>query len=231
MGGPRLMERHTVVMTRTMIIGGHGKVALRLAPLLAAAGHRVSSVIRNPDQRGDVEALGAEAVIADVEALSTEELAELTAGHDALVWLAGAGGGDPARTKAVDHLAAVRSMDAAAASGVRRYVMLSYLGAGLDHGVDPGSSFFAYAEAKAAADDHLRRSALDWTILAPGALTLEAGTGRIELADHPTADSVSRDDVAAVAAAVVDDAATIGRTLSFNAGPTAIEEAIGRFSA
>ena len=218
-------------MTRTMIIGGHGKVALRLTPLLVAAGHQVSSVIRDPSQRNDVEAAGAEAVIADVEHLSTDELAELTRGHDALVWLAGAGGGDPARTEAVDHLAAVRSMDAASASGVRRYVMLSYLGAGPDHGVDPDSSFFAYAEAKGAADDHLRRSTLDWTILGPGSLTLDAGTGRIEIDDHPDADSVSRDDVAAVAAAVLDIPATVGHTLSFNSGPTPIVEAIVKFTA
>lgn len=215
-------------MTRTLIIGGHGKVALRLTPLLVAAGHQVSSVIRDPDQRGDVEAGGADAVIADVQQLTTDELAAIASGHEALVWLAGAGGGDPDRTKAVDHLAAVRSMDAAAASGLRRYVMLSYLGAGLDHGVDPDSSFFAYAEAKAAADDHLRRSTLDWTILGPGSLTLDAGTGCIELADHPEADSVSRDDVAAVAAAAIDHPATIGRTLNFNAGPTPISEAIER---
>lgn len=218
-------------MTHILLIGGHGKVALRLTPLLVSAGHRVSSVIRNPDQRGEVEAGGAEAVVADVEQLSIEEMADVVGGHEALLWLAGAGGGNPERTKAVDHLAAVRSMDAAVASGLRRYVMLSYLGAGPDHGVDPSSSFYAYAEAKAAADDHLRRSALDWTILGPGSLTSEAGTGRIEIADHPTAASVSRDDVAAVAAAVVDHPATVGHTLNFNAGPTPILEAIEQLTA
>lgn len=218
-------------MTRTLIIGGHGKVALRLTPLLVSAGHRVSSVIRNPDQREDVAAAGAEAVIADVEQLSQAELVEVIEGHDALVWLAGAGGGDPARTEAVDHLAAVRSMDAAAACGLRRYVMLSYLGAGFDHGVDPSSSFHAYAEAKAAADHHLRQSTLDWTILGPGALTSDPGTGHIEIADHPAASSVSRDDVAAVAAAVLDDPSTIGRTVNFNSGPTTIVEAIEGFTA
>ncbi|MEO6988288.1 MAG: SDR family oxidoreductase [Aquihabitans sp.] len=218
-------------MSHILLIGGHGKVALRLTPLLVAAGHQVSSVIRNPEHRSAVETAGAEAVIADVEKLSTTELSDVVGGHQALVWLAGAGGGDPERTKAVDHLAAVRSMDAAVASGLQRYVMLSYLGAGLDHGVPPSSSFFAYAEAKAAADDHLRRSAMDWTILGPGALTLDPGTGRIEIADHPAASSVSRDDVAAVAAAVLDNPATVGHTLNFNAGPTPIVEAIEEFIA
>ena len=217
-------------MTRILLIGGHGKVALRLTPLLVEAGHRVTSAIRNPDHRAEVESVGAEAVIADVEHLTTDEMADVISGHDAVVWLAGAGGGDPERTNAVDHLAAVRTMDAAVACGLRRYVMLSYLGAGLDHGVDPSSSFYAYAEAKAAADHHLRRSALDWTILGPGALTLDPGTGRIEIADHPAASSVSRDDVAAVAAAVLDNPSTVGHTLNFNSGPTPIVEAIERFT-
>lgn len=216
-------------MTRIMLIGGHGKVALRLTPLLVVAGHQVSSVIRNPDHRADVESAGAIAVVADVEHLGVDELTEVVDGQEALVWLAGAGGGDPARTEAVDHLAAVRSMDAAKAGGVRRYVMLSYLGAGLDHGVDPDSTFFAYAEAKAKADAHLRQSALDWTILGPGALTSDPGIGQIELADHPAASSISRDDVAAVAAATIDQAATIGHTLNFNSGPTPIVEAIDQF--
>lgn len=213
-------------MTRIMLIGGHGKVALRLTPLLVAAGHEVASVVRNPDHRTDVESAGATAVVADVEHLGVDELAEVVGDQEVLVWLAGAGGGDPERTEAVDHLAAARSIDAAKASGVRRYVMLSYLGAGLDHGVDPGSTFFAYAEAKAKADAHLRRSELDWTILGPGALTSDPGTGHIELADHPAADSVSRDDVAAVAAAVIEHPATVGHTLNFNTGPTPISEAI-----
>ncbi|MEO6629622.1 MAG: NAD(P)H-binding protein [Aquihabitans sp.] len=218
-------------MTRIVLIGGHGKVALRLTPLLVAAGHHVTSVIRNPDHRSDVEAGGAEAAIVDVEHSSSTELVDVLGGHEAVVWLAGAGGGDPERTKAVDHLAAVRSMVAAGAAGLRRYVMLSYLGAGFDHGIDPDSSFFAYAEAKAAADHHLRQSSLDWTILGPGALTLQPGTGRIEIADHPAVSSVSRDDVAGVAAAVVDTPVAIGHTLNFNTGTTPIVEAIEQFTA
>src|SRR5690554_304023 len=85
-------------------------------------------------------------------------------GHDALVWSAGAGGGNPTRTYAVDRDAAIRSMDAAARAGVERYVMVSYIGSSPDHGVPENDSFFAYAEAKAAADDYLRRSDLAWTI-------------------------------------------------------------------
>ena len=162
---------------RIVIIGGHGKVALLLAPLLTAAGHEVTSLIRNRDHADDVAATGASPVVADVEQLGVDTIAEHLTGHDAVVWSAGAGGGDPARTYAVDRDAAIRSMDAAAAAGVGRYVMVSYFGAGPDHGVPPDNSFFAYAEAKAAADAHLMATDLAWTILKPSGLTLRPRHG------------------------------------------------------
>lgn len=212
-------------MSRVLIIGAHGKVALHLAPLLAERGDEVTGVIRNPDHAADVEAAGATPVVADVEQLDTSAIADLLRGHDAVVWSAGAGGGDPSRTYAVDRDAAIRSIDAAASAGVSRYVMVSYIGSRLDHSIPEDNSFFAYAEAKAAADEHLRASALDWTILAPGPLTLDDPTGLIEVAD-PGEGRVSRADVAAVAAAALAEPATIGRTIPFGNGSTPIAEAI-----
>ena len=135
----------------------------------------VTSVFRNPDHTDDVCATGARPVVADIENADTDALADLLAGHDAVVFAAGAGGGDPARTYAVDRDAAIRVIDAAGQAGVRRFVMVSYFGAGPDHGVPQDNSFFPYAEAKAAADAHLRASDLDWTVLGPGRLTLEPG--------------------------------------------------------
>jgi len=212
-------------MSRVLIIGGHGKVALRLAPLLVERGDEVTSVFRNPEHEADVAATGATPVVADVQQLDVEGLAELLRGHDAVVWSAGAGGGDPERTFAVDRDAAIRSMDAAAAAGVRRYVMVSYLGARPDHGVPESNSFFAYAESKAAADEHLRASGLDYTILGPGRLTLDEPTGRIEV--DPDGDgAVSRADVAAVVAAVLADPSTVGRMIEFGNGGTPIAEAV-----
>ncbi|HET8928574.1 MAG TPA: NAD(P)H-binding protein, partial [Microbacterium sp.] len=168
-------------MARILIIGGHGKIALLLAPLLVERGDTVTSVIRNPEHETDVAATGAAPLVADVEQLDVEQLTNIIAGNDAVVWSAGAGGGDPSRTYAVDRDAAIRSMDAAADADVNRYVMVSYFGARADHGVAPENSFFAYAEAKAAADIHLRASGLDWTILAPSSLTLDPPTGRIDV--------------------------------------------------
>lgn len=213
-------------MSRILIIGGHGKIALLLAPLLVARGDDVTSVIRNPAHAADVEATGATALVADVEKLTVDELAATLSGQDAVVWSAGAGGGNAARTYAVDRDAAIRSMDAAAAAGVDRYVMVSYFGAGRDHGVPADNPFFAYAEAKAAADEHLRASGLAWTILAPSTLTTDAPTGRIDV-DADESGSVSRADVAAVVAAVLAEDRTSGRTIRFNTGDQPIVEAIG----
>jgi uncharacterized protein YbjT (DUF2867 family) len=117
-------------------------------------------------------------------------------------------------------------MDAAARAGVGRYVMVSYFGAGPDHGVPEDSSFFPYAEAKAAADEHLRGTDLAWTILGPSRLTDGPGTGTIEAGDGLTAGEVPRADVAAVVAAALDDPSTIGRTIRFNTGPSPITEAL-----
>ena len=142
-----------------------------------------------------------------------------------MVWSAGAGGGNPSRTYAVDRDAAIRSMDAAAAADVLRYVMVSWVGSRADHGIAPDASFFPYADAKWAADAHLAASALDWTILAPGTLTLDPPTGRIAL-DPDDGGAVPRADVAAVIAATIADDATIGRTIRFGGGDEVIGHAI-----
>lgn len=211
-------------MARIIVIGGHGKVALQLARILTDRNDQVSSVFRNPDHCDDVAATGAEPVVTDIEQLDTDALADLLAGHDAVVFSAGAGGGNPARTYAVDRDAAIRVIDAAAQAGVTRFVMVSYFGAGPDHGVPQDNPFFAYAEAKAAADAHLRDSDLDWTILGPGRLTLEPPTGKIVLGEGKG--EVSRADVALVAAAALADDSTIRRTIEFNNGDIPIAQAV-----
>ena len=213
-------------MAHIVVIGGHGKVALQLPRILTERGDEVSSVFRNPDHSADVAATNVQPVVADIERLDTDALAGLLTGHDAVVFSAGAGGGNPARTYAVDRDAAIRVIDAAAQAGVRRFVMVSYFGAGPDHGVSQGDSFFPYAEAKAAADAHLRASDLDWTVLGPGHLTLEPATGRIAIGEAKGA--VSRADVALVVAAALQDDSTIGRTIEFNNGGVPIAEALAR---
>lgn len=211
------------------IIGGHGKVALRSARILSAAGADVYSVIRNPDHADDVRAAGASPVVADLESLDVEGLREVLRGSGAVVFAAGAGGGDQDRTYAVDRDAAIRSVDACEQEGIGRYVMVSYDGAGPDHGVPEDNSFYPYAQAKAAADAHLRQSGLDWTILGPGMLTDEPGGESIGVGDGKRDDrATSRDVVAAVAAAVLRRPDTVGRTITFSDGDTPIGEALTR---
>lgn len=217
-------------MTRTLIFGGHGKIALLATPLLVEAGGTVTSVIRNPEHIPAVEAAGGTPLVADVEQLGTAELAALIADHDAVVWSAGAGGGNPARTRAVDHDAAVRSMEAAAQAGVQRYVMVSYFNSSLAHGISPDHSFYAYAEAKAQADEVLRASSLDWTVLGPSTLTLDPPSGRIDTT-AASSEHVSRGNVALVIAATLADDSTIHRTIRFNDGNTPIEAAIAEAGA
>lgn len=218
-------------MARIAIIGGHGRVALQLAKMLTADGHEVRSLFRNPEHHDDVAATGASPIVADFERLSTEGIAAHLAGSHAVVWSAGAGGGDPARTYAVDRDAAIRSMDAAAEAGVNRYVMVSYIGARVDHGVPEDHSMFAYAEAKAAADEYLRSTALQWTILAPSALTHDPGTGLIEAGTDIQGSSVPREDVARVAVAVLRRPDTAYLFIPFNAGQTPIDEALDALAA
>lgn len=204
-------------MSRIIVFGGHGRIALLLAPLLVARGDEVTSVIRNPDHVAEVEATGARALVADVETLDTSALTDIIRGHDAVVWSAGAGGGSRERTYAVDRDAAIRTMDAAVEAGVDRYVMVSWIGSTADHGVPEDDDFFPYADAKWAADEHLRSTALDATVLGPGTLTFDDPTGRI-LIDADGRAEVSRADVAQVIAETIGNPSTFGRTIRFGNG-------------
>lgn len=215
-------------MSKITIIGGHGKVALLLAPTLNDRGDHVTSVIRNPEQASDVEQAGSTPSVADIHQLPTSGIAELLSGQDAVVWSAGAGGGSPELTYAVDRDAAIRTMDAAERAGVTRFVMVSYMGAGPNHGVPASDSFYAYAQAKTEADEHLRSTGLDWTILRPGLLTLDDATGTIEVVDgqHFSDYPTSRANVARTIAAALQDEATVGRTIEFGDGAIPIIEAL-----
>lgn len=209
-----------------LIFGGHGRVALLASTILAGDDHTVTSIIRNPDHAADVARTGAIPLVLDVETADRENLVEAMRGHDAIIWSAGAGGGNPARTRAVDLEAATRSMDAAKEAGVSRYVMVSYLNSRLDHGIPESEPFYTYAQSKAEADEHLRGSGLDYTILGPGSLTLEEPTGRITVVEGGATGSTetSRGNVALAIAAALDSPASIGRTIGFIDGDTPITD-------
>jgi uncharacterized protein YbjT (DUF2867 family) len=208
-----------------VIAGGHGQIALRLARLLAGRGDRVRSVIRNPDHAADVSATGAEPVVFDLEERSGAELADVVAGADAVVFAAGAGpGSGPERKRTVDLGGAVKLIEAAQAAGVRRYVIVSSIGAD-----DPSAGtevMRPYLEAKAEADAAVVASGLDWTIVRPGVLTNEPATSRVAVGERLERAEVTREDVAAVLAGVLDDPGTVGRTFVVVNGETPIPEAL-----
>ena len=220
---------------KIVLVGGHGKIALLAAPKLVSAGYAVDSIIRNPEQRDDVAATGANPVVLDVETADTDALAEAFASAEAIVFAAGAGGGNPERTKAVDHDAAIRTMDAAAKAGASRYVIISYVRSAADiHSLDKDSSFYPYAEAKHLADKYLTETELDYTILGPGGLTEEPASGKIITADADGAvedsshqgSSTSRENVAEVIRHVLTTGAGVGQRINFFDGGTPIAEAI-----
>jgi uncharacterized protein YbjT (DUF2867 family) len=213
---------------RVVIAGGHGKIALLLERLLAGRGDQAVGLIRNPAQVADVQKAGAEAVICDLEAASAGDVAGLLSGADAVVFAAGAGPGSGVpRKDSVDRAASVLLADAAEQAGVRRFVQVSSMGAGVPPQPGRGEVWAAYITAKTAAEDDLRARDLDWTILRPGGLTDAPATGLVRLAPPPVpAGTVPRADVAAVIAELLDDPGTRQQTLELVGGDTPVAAAV-----
>lgn len=211
---------------RIVIAGGHGQIALRLERLLSARGDDVAGIIRRSEQGDDLRSAGAEPVLCDLESASVEEVAAHLQGADAAVFAAGAGPGSGAgRKDTVDRDAAVLFADAAERAKVRRYIVVSSMAADAAHQGD--DVFDVYLRAKGAADDDVRRrTGLDWTILRPGQLTNDAGTGLVRLEASTGRGPVPRDDVAAVLADLVDTPATAGLTLELISGSTPVTVAV-----
>ena len=191
---------------RVAIAGGHGQIALRLARVLKDRGDEAVGLIRNPDHAADVEQAGAEPAVVDLE-------------H------AGAGpGSGPARKETMDYGGAVKLLSAAKAKGVRRYVIVSSMGADANAAGD--DTFQVYLRAKGRADDAVRASGLVWTVVRPGGLTDDPGTGRVNLGASVPRGAVPRDDVAQVLVAVLHAPATFGQTLELVGGDVPVEEAV-----
>jgi nucleoside-diphosphate-sugar epimerase len=209
------------------IAGAHGKIAMRLIGLLVAAGDTVTGLIRNPDHGSDVRARGAAPVVCDLETASVEKVAEALEDVDAAVFAAGAGpGSGAARKLTMDRDGAIKLLDAAAAAGVSRYVIVSSVGA---EDPPPGDDVFnVYLRAKAEADAAVQASDRDWTVVRPGGLTDDPGTGRVRLDSAPFRGRVPREDVAAVLARLLSDPRASRRVLYVNGGSEPIDEALTR---
>lgn len=211
---------------RVVIAGGHGQIAMQLERLLAERGDEAVGIVRNPDHVADLEQVGASAVVLDLESSTVDDVAPTVTGADAVVFAAGAGPGSGAeRKETVDRDAAVLLADAALAAGVRRYLMVSALRADQ---ADPDSEevFQVYLRAKAAADAYVRDQDLDWTIVRPGRLTDDPGTGQVRLGPDLEYGSVPRADVAAVLLGALDDPATAGKQFDLVSGGTSVTTAL-----
>jgi len=205
------------------IVGGHGKIALRFERLASQAGHSVRAMARNPDHSGDIEATGAEPVVADIE---TDDITGVVKGADVVVFAAGAGAGSGTeRKKTVDLGGAIKLIDAATANGIVRYLMVSAISA--DKPSRWSRQMRPYYEAKAGADEALMASGLDYTVVRPGSLTDDPGTGLVDIAPNlKRGGGVPRDDVAAVLLASIEEPNTVGKAFDLLGGDTPITEAL-----
>jgi uncharacterized protein YbjT (DUF2867 family) len=216
-------------MSTIAIAGGHGKIALILGRLLSERGDTVRGLIRDPAQEDDLRAAGIEPVVCDLE--SEGDVASAVRGADAVVFAAGAGAGSgDARKKTVDLGGAVKLVAAAKAEGISRYLIVSSMGADKapEDADSPGrgDGFGAYLQAKFEADETVRASGLDYTVVRPGGLTDDPGTGLVQIAEHTGRGQIPRADVAAVFVACLDEPATIGKSFDLISGDTPIADAL-----
>jgi uncharacterized protein YbjT (DUF2867 family) len=211
-------------MSTIAIAGGHGKIAMILGRLLAERGDTARGLIRKADQADDLRAEGIEPVVCDLE--GDGDAAAAVRGADAVVFAAGAGpGSGDARKKTVDRDGAVKLVEAAKAEGISRYLIVSSMGADKPP-ADGSHGFGAYLQAKFEADEAVRASGLDYTIVRPGGLTDDPGTGLVTIAEHTDRGQIPRADVAAVLLACLDTPSTIGQSFDVISGDTPIPDAL-----
>jgi nucleoside-diphosphate-sugar epimerase len=206
-----------------VIVGGHGKIGLRLEKLLAERGDSPRGIIRKTEQAKDLEEIGAEPIVLDIE--NVDDIDDALAGADAVVFAAGAGpGSGPARKRTVDYGGAVKLADACRSQGIRRYVIVSSIGSNRPE--TWSDEMRPYQEAKSEADQYLIDSGLDYTILRPGGLTDDPGTGKVQLGERLDYGKVTRDDVAAVIAECLTADNAIGKAFDVLNDGTPIPDAV-----
>lgn len=214
-------------MSHIAIVGGHGKVAQQLVPILVEAGHTPVALVRREEHRAEMEAAGARVRLVDLERAEAADLAAAFAGVQAVVFAAGGGAdGNIGRKRTVDLEGSTKSAEGARLAGVPRFVQISAMGVDAPVAQDAEPVWRAYVEAKRDADAHLRDTGLDWTILRPGALTDGAATGRLSVGASVARGEISRADVALAVAAALEDPATVGLQVELVAGDTPVAEAL-----
>ena len=219
-------------MSRIAVVGGHGQVAQHLLAELRRAGHVPVALVRREEYRAELEGLGAEVRLLDIEADDAPAFATAFAGCDAVVFAAGGGAdGNVERKRTVDLEGSLKSIEGARLAGIQRFVQVSAIGVDAPLPDDTSDVWRAYVEAKRDADAALRASDLAWTILRPGALVDDDATGQVALGDGVARGEVTRADVAAVVAAVLDADASVGHQWDLVGGDAPVAEAVSRAAA
>ncbi len=214
-------------MSHIAVVGGNGQIARLLHPLLVQAGHTPVALVRSEEQRADLEALGAEVRLLDIEESDVAEFARVFAGCDAVVFAAGGGAdGNIERKRTVDLEGALKSIAGAQQAGVHRLVQISAIGVDADLPDDTSDVWRAYVEAKRDADAALRESGLRWTIVRPGRLTDDPGTGKVTLGPEVPRADVPRADVAAVVSAVLQEDAGVHAQWELVGGDVPVHDAV-----
>lgn len=214
-------------MNHVAVVGGHGQVARLLHPLLLEAGRVPVALVRSDAQRAELEEIGAQVRLLDIERATAPAFADAFAECDAVIFAAGGGpDGNVERKRTVDLEGSLKSIQGAHAAGITRFVQISAIDVDEPLPEDVSPVWKAYVEAKREADETLRVSALDWTILRPGRLTDDPGTGLVALGEDVRRAEIPRADVAAVVAAVLDDERTHGRQWNLVGGNVPVGDAI-----
>lgn len=213
--------------TTIAVVGGNGQIARLLHPLLVARGHTPIALVRSESQRNRLEAMGAAVRLLDIERSTPGDFSAAFEGAHAVVFLAGGGpDGNIERKRTVDLEGALKSIEGAQQAGISRFVQVSAINVDEPVPDDASPVWRAYVEAKRAADEALRDSGLDWTIIRPGLLTDDDPTGLVELGDDVARAEVPRADVAAVLAEVLDSGAGIGAQWNLVSGDTPVADAV-----
>jgi uncharacterized protein YbjT (DUF2867 family) len=215
------LNLRTPLMTIT-IAGAHGQIARLLHPILLERGHTVRGIIRSPEQAKTLQKAGVEPVLCDLEKESL--VPAVHPDSDAVIFAAGAGpGSGEARKWSVDRDGALKLIEAARSHGIRRYLMISAMKLDQPRG---SQVFRTYLKAKAEADQSLRQSGLDYTIIKPGKLTDEAGRGTVRAGSGLERGEIPRADVAATVAETLDLPSTIGKEFDLVGGDMPIRQAL-----
>ncbi|MCW2796188.1 SDR family oxidoreductase [Nocardioides sp.] len=214
-------------MSRIAIVGGHGKVARHLLVVLRRAEHTPVALVRRDAYRKELEGRGAEVRLLDIEQRDANAFAAAFEGCDAVVFAAGGGpDGNKERKRTVDLEGSLKSIEGARLAGIDRFVQISAIGVDNPLPDDTDEVWRAYVEAKRDADAAVRESGLAWTIIRPGRLTDDPATGLVSLGPDVARGDVTRADVAAVVAAVLDHDGAIGRQWNLVNGDLPVHEAL-----